>query len=285
MNRIDLHMHSTCSDGTMTPSEIVDYAARRGMRIISITDHDTVAHVKEALLAAEERSVEMIPGIEVSAEYESRGTMHILGYFIDHTNEDMNKMLRRFREGRDERNPKIVSRLNELGLDIEYKDVLKEAAGQTVGRPHIAQVLVDKGYVRNSKEAFTKYLEKGSAAYFDRIRFYPDTIIDIIHKAGGLAFLAHPKQLAISDDTRLEELVRSLISFGLDGIEVYSSCHNKKERALYERIAEQYDLLISGGSDFHGVTKEHIELGYIGNGIEMKDRVVTKMKERLSRQG
>mgnify|MGYP006286122701 FL=1 len=285
MNRIDLHMHSTCSDGTMTPSEIVDYAARRGMRIISITDHDTVAHVKEALLAAEERSVEMIPGIEVSAEYESRGTMHILGYFIDHTNEDMNKMLRRFREGRDERNPKIVSRLNELGLDIEYKDVLKEAAGQTVGRPHIAQVLVDKGYVRNSKEAFTKYLAKGSPAYFDRIRFYPDTIIDIIHKAGGLAFLAHPKQLAISDDTRLEELVRSLISFGLDGIEVYSSCHNKKERALYERIAEQYDLLISGGSDFHGVTKEHIELGYIGNGIEMKDRVVTKMKERLSRQG
>jgi len=281
MNTIDLHMHSTCSDGTMTPRQLVAHANKLGMTVISVTDHDTICHVKDVQFEAEQQGIEIISGIEVSAEYEGRGTMHILGYFIDPENDDIFDMLKKFREGRDERNPKIVEKLNELGVKIEYTDVLKEAAGQSVGRPHIARVMLQKGYIRNTREAFDKYLAKGAPAYYDRVRFYPEKIISVIHAAGGLAFLAHPKQLGIMNVRELEALVQKLISQGLDGIEVYSSCQNKKEVKIYRTIAEKFDLLVSGGSDFHGITKEHIEMGYIGEGASLDYSVIDAMRARI----
>jgi predicted metal-dependent phosphoesterase TrpH len=227
--------------------------------------------------------VEIIPGIEVSAEYDSRGTMHILGYFVDPENDEIFAMLQEFRDGRDARNPKIVKKLNELGLAIEYQEVLKEAAGQSVGRPHIARVLVNKGYVKNTKEAFDKYLAKGAPAYFDRVRFYPEKIIQVIHTAGGLAFLAHPKQLGLSNKEQLDRLIAQLVSYGLDGIEVYSSCQSKKDNKQYLALARKYDLLVSGGSDFHGLTKEHVDMGFMGDGVSLDYSIVEKMKERLNK--
>jgi 3',5'-nucleoside bisphosphate phosphatase len=281
MNQIDLHMHSTCSDGTMTPRELIVYAKEKGLRTISVTDHDTISHIKDVLTAAAESDIEVIPGIEVSAEYDARGTMHILGYYIDPENDEIYDMLQDFRDGRDERNPKIIARLNELGLKIEYKDILKESAGQSVGRPHIARVLVNKGYVKDTKEAFDVYLAKGALAYFDRVRFSPEKIISVIHASGGLAFLAHPKQLGIKNRAELETLIEQLIVYGLDGIEVYSSCHMPKNIKLYLDLAKKYDLLISGGSDFHGGTKGYIDMGSIGDAIQLEYAIVEQMKARL----
>lgn len=281
MNQIDLHMHTTCSDGTMSPQEIIAYAKEKGLRTISVTDHDTISHIKEVISAATGSGIEVIPGIEVSAEYDSRGTMHILGYYIDPDNDELYAMLKDFRDGRDTRNPQIVARLNELGLAIEYKEVLKEGAGQSIGRPHIARVLLKKGYVRSTKEAFDRYLAKGAPAYFDRVRFFPEKIISVIHAAGGLAFLAHPKQLGIKNTPELERLVSQLITYGLDGIEVYSSCHQPKNIKTYLDIAKKYDLLVSGGSDFHGGTKEYVDMGCIGDAVELEYALVEKMKARL----
>lgn len=284
MNTIDLHMHSTCSDGTMTPIQLVEHAAKLCMTVISVTDHDTLSHVKDVMREAERKEIEVIPGIEVSADYPGNGTMHILGYFIDPDNDEIYNMLKKFRDGRDERNPKIIEKLNELGLKIEYSEILKEAAGQSVGRPHIARVMLNKGYIKNTKEAFTKYLAKGAPAYFDRVRFSPEEIISVIHAAGGLAFLAHPKQLGNLNSRELEKLIAELIVKGLDGIEVYSSCQNKKDVKIYKSLAEKFNLLISGGSDFHGITKEYIEMGFLGEGVTLEYSVITAMKNRLKKK-
>jgi predicted metal-dependent phosphoesterase TrpH len=284
MNEIDLHMHTTCSDGTMTPRQIIAHAKAKGMKVISVTDHDTISHISDILREAEGSGIEVIPGTEVSAEYDSRGTMHILGYYIDPTNDEIYIMLQQFRDGRDERNPKIIERLNELGVNIDYSDVLKEAAGQSVGRPHIARVMLNKGYVSSTKEAFDRYLAKGAPAYFDRVRFYPERIISVIHAAGGLAFLAHPKQLGIKKKDELEKLLIELMQYGLDGIEVYSSCHSAKDIAIYLELARKYDLLISGGSDFHGLLKDHIDMGCVGGDGQLDYAMVEKMKQRLKKQ-
>ncbi len=279
MNEIDLHIHSTVSDGSMSPEEIIVYAKKLGLKAISITDHDTLGHIEESLAAGIEHGLEVLPGIEVSAQYE-KGTMHILGYFIDYRNDGLFNMLLRFREGREERNPKIIKKLNDLGIDINYEEVLKEAAGQSVGRPHIAKVLYDKGYVSNVKEAFYLYLAKGAPAYCDRFRFGADIIIKNIHGAGGLSFLAHPKQLNCKSEEELGNVVRELVESGLDGIEVYSSSHKSSDEALYKKISEKYGLLVSGGSDFHGLNKYGVELAVYGSDV-VKYELVEKMKERL----
>jgi len=256
-------------------------AEKKGMKAISITDHDTISQIKESLEAGKKSRLEVISGVEVSAEF-TGGTMHILGYFVDPDNNELYDMLSRFREGRDERNPKIVEKLNSLGLAIEYEDILREAGGVTVGRPHIARVLVKKGFVKNMEEAFGKYLAKGALAYFDRKRFSSAEIISVIKKAGGLAFLAHPKQLRINEIGRLQTLVEGLASEGLEGIEAFSSCHSKSEIEEYKKIASKYNLLISGGSDFHGMSKPEISIGYVGKGIEIDPSIIEEMKKRVS---
>ncbi len=280
MSEVDLHMHSTCSDGTMKPEELVELAEKKGLKAISITDHDTICHVKEVLAAAKDKSVEVIPGIEVSADF-SGGTMHILGYFINPDDEGLYEMLRNFRSGREERNPKIIEKLNQLGVDISYAEVLKVAGSSIVGRPHIARVLIEKGYAKNHREAFDLYLAKGAKAYCDRVRAEAKTIIGKIHGAGGVAVLAHPKQLNAPNSEALETIVVELIEYGLDGIEVYSSCQNKKESAEYLKVAEKLNLIVTGGSDFHGGNKTNITMGTLGKGVELGYSVVEEMKARL----
>lgn len=281
MNTIDLHMHSNHSDGSHSPYELVAMAKSRGLRTISITDHDTISQISESLQAAEALSFDVIAGVEVSAEYDG-GTMHILGYGVDPDNDALFAMLQKFREGRDLRNPRIIEKLQELGVPIAYEEVLKEAAGASVGRPHIARVLVRKGVVSEMQEVFDTYLAKGAPAYVERFRFSSREIIDVIHQSGGVAFLAHPKLLRIDRAEVLHSLLQRLISEGLDGIEAYSQCHTKKEIHQYEKLAKQYRLAISGGSDFHGDGKPYVVMGSIGKDVVLDPVHVETLKAMIA---
>jgi len=255
----DLHAHTTASDGDLSPSELVARAVRLGLGALGVTDHDTVAGLAEALEAAEQAGLPLAPGVEISAEF-SPGVMHILGYFIDHTNSALLEGLEAMRGGRDVRNRKIVDRLNELGVAITMEEVLERAGGESVSRNHIAQAILDRGFCTERQEVFDRYLAKGAAAYFDRLRLGPEESIAMIKEAGGLPVLAHPYQTKLDDDS-LEKLITDLAEAGLAGIEAYYSTHTPEQTSFYLELAGRYGLLVTGGSDFHGSPKPHIELG------------------------
>lgn len=275
---IDLHSHTTASDGSLTPTQLVERAARVGVKALAITDHDTLDGLAEAMGAGIRFGVEIVPGLEVSAEYRP-GTMHILGYFIDLESAQLQAQLGRLRAARDERNPKIVDRLRALGIDISLQEVLEVSGGEVVGRPHFARVMVEKGYVEDADEAFRKYLSKGAPAYVEKVRLHPKLAIEAIRNAGGVAVLAHPYQLRV-DDAETERVVKELKEYGLDGLEVIYSRHKPSQVEYYSRLAAHYDLLITGGSDFHGLTKPDIEVG-IGLGqLCVPERLLDALKER-----
>ena len=280
MNYLDLHLHSTFSDGTHTPQELIKMAEKLGLKCISITDHDTVSHISPALAASKNSTVEVIPGVEVSADF-SPGTMHILGYGVDYTNNILQNMLLAYRAGREIRNPQIIKKLQENGCKITYEEIRSVANGETIGRPHIARVMVEKGFVSNIYEAFDLYLKKGALAYVDRVRFSSYEIINAIHNANGLAFIAHPKQLLCNNTTELYEIVTRLVAEGIDGIEVFHSSHKKKDIKIYQKIAENHNLLISGGSDFHGGNKTFPVFGSVGEGVCLGYDIVEKIKARF----
>lgn len=256
---IDLHVHTTASDGTYTPREIVKYALQQGIKALAITDHDTIDGVEEALAASQEFGVEVIPGVEIGVDYP--GEMHILGYYLDYQNKQLNDGLRLLLQYRDMRNPQMIKKLNELGFDITMKEVKQAAGGEVIGRPHIADVLVTKGFVKDNKEAFEKYLAAGKPAYVPKDRLTPQEGIELITAAGGIPVLAHPKYLDIEEGKSLKELVLSLKEFGLKGIEVYYTTYSQVETAMYLELAENCGLLPTGGTDFHGKNKPEILLG------------------------
>jgi len=259
MRYCDLHAHTTASDGDLTPTELVRLASEIGLGALAVTDHDTVAGIPEALQAAEEVGIPLVPSVEISAEFEP-GTMHILGYFVDHTNARLLEVLEELRGGRDVRNRKIVRRLNELGLEVTIEEWEAAAGEESVGRPQLAKILAEKGYIADRQEAFDKYLAKGAPAYVDRLRLEPEESIALIRQAGGLPVLAHPPQLEIDDD-ELEALVRHLADKNLAGIECFYSDHTPEQTAYFLKLAEKYNLLVTGGSDFHGSSKPDIRLG------------------------
>ncbi len=256
---IDLHTHTVNSDGSVTPEELVRLAAREGASAVAITDHDTVKGLAEGRTAAERIGIEFINGIEISAEY-SPGTMHILGYYIDDNSSDLKMRLEALKQARDRRNPEIANRLQSLGLDIDYEEVARLAGNEIVGRPHFARLMVERGYVESIQEAFNRFLAKGAAAYVEKERFSPTESISLIHDAGGVAVLAHPYQLKLSSNRETEEMISNLAAIGLDGIEAVYSRHSDLQRNEYSRIAKQYGLLITGGSDYHGTYKPDINL-------------------------
>ncbi len=264
MGYVDLHLHTTASDGVMRPSDIVRYAKIKGLQAIAITDHDTIEGLEEGLKEGERLNFEVIPGVEISAEY-PKGSMHILGYFLDIYNPLLNERLKYLQKVRAERNPKIVERLNSLGLKLDYEEVVKASGGGQVGRPHFAQVLVEKGYVKNFQEAFERFLKKGAPAYVEKLRFTPGEALHFIHEANGVAVLAHPNTLSIHGYNELEELILKLIDMGLKGLEVYYPEHSFIEVAQYKALAERHSLLITGGTDFHGIEGNDLEIG-IGRG-------------------
>ena len=267
MGNIDLHLHTTASDGVMTPSEIVNYAKNRGLLAIAITDHDTIEGLEEGLLEGKRIGLEVIPGIEISAEH-SPGSMHLLGFFIDIHHPILKERLEYLQKARAERNPRMVEKLNKLGIGISFDEVLKASGGGQVGRPHFAQVLLEKGYVRSFQEAFDRFLKKGASAYVDKMRFSAEESIHFINEANGVAVLAHPNTLQLNGYSELENLILRLVKRGLKGIEAYYPEHSALEVAQYKTLAERHGLLVTGGTDYHGIEKNGLDIG-IGRG-EMK---------------
>lgn len=264
---VDLHVHSSASDGQLAPAEVVRLAEGERLAAVALTDHDTVAGLWEAAAEAGQfPKLRFVPGVEVSARF-SPGTLHILGLNIDPASRALRRLTEQLVSARRERNPRIIARLQALGLDVEMQDVLAEAGtghggpGGIVGRLHIARALMRKGYVAGVSEAFEKYIGGGAPAYFDKERLTPAEVIAAIHDAGGLAVLAHPVQLACEDRTGLERAVRDLTGAGLDGIEVYHSDHSPQQTRSYLDLALRLDLGVTGGSDFHGAAKPGVMLG------------------------
>jgi len=275
---VDLHIHSTASDGSLSPVEIIHLARELGLRAIAITDHDTIEGSAEALGQSQPPSVEVLSGIEISADVHS-GTMHILGYLIELGDPFLAKILKKVQEARAHRNVQIVKKLQDLGVDIKDEDVMEVSGGGQVGRPHIAQVLVKKGVVRSFGQAFSKYLKKSGPAYVPRYRLPPAEAIQMILQTGGVPVLAHPFTLDARDEAEFESILRELKQAGLMGMEVYYPEHRLERTALFERLARRLGLLTTGGTDFHGAAKPEVQMG-IGRGdLHVSYRLVEKLKE------
>ncbi|MEI6124977.1 MAG: PHP domain-containing protein [Pseudomonadota bacterium] len=278
---IDLHTHSTASDGSLSPAALVAYAQEKKLKAIAITDHDTVEGVQEALDAGQSSGIEVVPGIEISGEYPD-STLHILGYYVDYLDVQFLENISILQKARADRNPGIVKKLQGLGLRIELDEIIEAAGGGQVGRPHFAQVLVQKGYVKTPREAFERYLAKGAPAYSDKFRFPPEEAIAHIRSAGGIPVLGHPSTLNRSTIAGLESVVQELVGYGLMGIEVYYSDHTGPQIKLYEELAAKHNLLITGGSDFHGKSIKGIDLGSGKGSLHVPYACLAKMKKSLA---
>jgi predicted metal-dependent phosphoesterase TrpH len=266
---IDLHIHSTASDGTLAPADLIALARRLRLGAISITDHDSIAGCREALLDGIPDQLGFLTGVEISAEpppsYPAAGSMHILGYGMRLDDPDLNRTLENLQNARTDRNPQIIARLNRLGIDILLEEVLREAGGGQPGRPHIANLLIKKGVVHTMDEAFDRYLGNGKPAYVDKFRIEASQAIERINTAGGIAVLAHPCLLKLENDRQLEDVLQEMMAMGLKGLEVYFSDHTPEQTRLYAELAKRYDLLMTGGTDFHGAIQPSIQMG-IGKG-------------------
>jgi predicted metal-dependent phosphoesterase TrpH len=277
MGYVDLHLHTTASDGVLSPSEIVRYAQAKGLQAIAITDHDTIEGCEQGLSEGERIGFEVIPGIEISAEH-SPGSMHILGFFLDIHHPLLNERLEYLQKARAERNPKMVAKLNQLGIEITYEEVLKASGGGQVGRPHFANVLLEKKIVKNFQEAFDRFLKKGAPAYVDKFRFTSKEALHFIREARGVAVLAHPNTLGVNRYSELEKFILQLVDEGLQGIEVYYPEHSSAEVAQYKTFADRYNLLSTGGTDYHGIEKNGLDIG-VGRGeMKLPYSIVENMK-------
>jgi len=277
---IDLHVHSTFSDGSLTPSELVKLALSIDLKALALTDHDTVDGIPALLSAVKEQGARftVVPGVEVSAEV-SKGTLHMLGYFIDHTNPGLKETLGRICGGRDDRNRQIIEKLQEIGLDLTLADAEQYAGEAVVGRPHIAQALMAKGYVSTFREAFDRYLAKLKPAYVDRFRLLPADCISMIRAAGGVPVLSHPFTLDLGKD-ELKQYVGELAGMGLEGIEVYYSEHSKGRVEQYLSLAQDYDLIATGGTDFHGSINPKVQLGKGFGRLHVADSLLDDLQNR-----
>lgn len=264
MEGIDLHIHSTASDGTLSPAEILKLAQKLKLRAIAITDHDTIAGSKEALQAGIPPSVKFLTGVEISASsppsISHTGSFHILGYSISLDDPQLNKTLDLLQKARKNRNPKIVKRLNDLGFEFSLEDVASEIGDGQLGRPHIARYMLKRGFVKSFNEAFRKYIAYDRPAYVNKYRVDCERAIEIILEAGGIPVLAHPILLNF-DKNETNDLFALLKDMGLKGIEVYYPEHPPDIIAFYSKLAQRYGLLKTGGTDFHGSLKPDIQMG------------------------
>lgn len=280
MSRLDLHLHTTHSDGSCTPTEVVGLAHQANVTALAITDHDITSGISEAIAVGEQYGIEIIPGVEISSIM-GNSELHILGYFLDWENSLLNERFKSLRDSRHRRNPQIVDRLQNLGIDITYDEVRALAGSDSVGRPHIARALMDKGVVTSAKEAFDRFLGDGKPAYVPRELPSPTEAIQWIKAARGLAVLAHPTWVKLTDQT-LAELILQLKANGLDGVEVYYSTHAARQTREYLSLAQQLGLLVTGGSDFHGLTKPDIEVGIGKGSLHIPTTLLPKMKEKAA---
>lgn len=254
---IDLHIHTTASDGTLSPSDVVMLAKKQGFTSIAIADHDTVGGVPQAMRAGEEQGVQVLPCVELSVGKEHE--IHLLGYGIDPQSGYIKAILEQMQRDRDDRIKAMVEKLAEAGFPIELSEVEKKASG-SIGRPHIASVLIEKGVVGSVKDAFAKYIGKNAPYYVERRKISTRQAIETILNAGGVPVIAHPGQLLLSE-THLLSWIDYMIGFGLRGLECYHSGHTRQWEVFLRRVCKERGLLVTGGSDFHGTVKPDIALG------------------------
>jgi predicted metal-dependent phosphoesterase TrpH len=255
---IDLHTHSSESDGSLSPKELVSAAKHEGLAAIALCDHDTTSGLAAFLRAGEFTGVECIPGVEISATW-PEGNCHIVGLGYNGRNAQLENALQKIRESRGDRNVVIIRKLEDLGIHITMEDVAGIAGGDVIGRPHMARIMVQKGFVASVQEAFDRFLAKGAPAYVDRFHLPPGSAVELLKRAGCIPVLAHPVQLRLNAD-ELEDLVLKLIPCGLAAIEAY--CPYDGAHDLYIALAKKYSLAATGGSDFHGASKPDHKLGY-----------------------
>lgn len=284
---IDLHIHSTASDGTLTPTEIVQTALKstkseKDPIVIALTDHDTVAGVSEFLKEAKKNKerATAIPGVEISTNYHGV-EIHILGYNVDPENKELLEQLKICRESRDGRNEKIIARLQAEGFQITMEDIKPEDPNETIARPHIAKQLMKKKYVSSVKEAFDKYLAEGRSCYVERIMPTPQEAIALIRNSGGIPVLAHLMYYKKLNAAEKEVLVSELKEAGLEGIEAYYNTYTPVEEEYVSSLAKQNALLLTGGTDFHGQNKPHISL-FTGQGnMEVPEAILPEFMEAI----
>ncbi len=276
---IDLHSHSVYSDGSNTPEELVSMANEVGLKALALTDHDTVSGISHFLKAAKETPLEAVPGIEFSAEC-AKGTMHILGYFIDYTCPVLLGKVERIQLERNNRNQEILKKLNKLGYILTWEDVQRHSGKDVVGRPHFAQALVERGHVKSKKSAFDLLLAKGRRAYADRYHYTAMECIRIIREAGGVPVLAHPATIYLPDD-QLKGVIYGMKKNGLAGIEVYCSAYQADLIKKLSGWASELDLICTGGSDYHGSNTPDLRLGTGFGHLNVPDEALDQLKQTI----
>lgn len=275
---IDLHTHSTESDGMLSPEALIELAAKQQLSAVALTDHDTISGLAAARAAAERLGIELVPGIELSTDY--HGTeVHILGYYIEEDNAPFLGKLQEFCDAREERNKKMALRLKEEGFDFTYEQLRAAFPDSVLTRAHFARFLKDRGYVKTMDAAFHQYLGNNCRCYVPRERITPMEAVDLIHQGGGLAFFAHPMLCSMGTDS-LEALIAALKDRGLDGLEAIYSTYSPREESLVLAFAERYSLLVSGGSDFHGSNKPDICLGTGKGNLRIPYLCLQRIKDR-----
>jgi hypothetical protein len=280
---IDLHVHTSMSDGTFSPDEVVEIALQRGLRAIAITDHDTMAGVGRAQERGAELGIEIISGVEISTEWPS-GILHMLGYFVCVEDPELLRTLDSLRKDRQERILKIVSKLNDRDVSVTVDEVDREAVGGVPGRPHVANLMLRKGHVATLQEAFDRYLGKGAPAYVEKKKLSPVEAMQLIANSGGVPVLAHPYSLDEPDADELEQIFRRLTLSGLKGIEVYYPQHTPDQTAVFLRLAQKLGLVVTGGTDFHGANKPEVEMGVFPGGATLPYTILDELnKKRITK--
>lgn len=274
--RADLHIHTSASDGTLTPSELIIKAHNIGLDVIAITDHDTVDGIQSALSTAESFQLRVIPGVEISTDIKDN-EVHILGFFVDYADVEFGKKLVKLRLSRQERAEKMVAKLAQLGMIISYQRVLEIAGEGSVGRPHVAQALMEKGYIETFRDAFDKFLGRNCPAYVERLKMTPEEAVELIRDTNGLPVLAHPAN--IND---IDGMVSRLINHGLVGIEVYYQDYNIDIIKQLQKITKKYNLITTGGSDYHG---DNISAGAPLGSVDVPEEAVLKLIELAKQKG
>lgn len=275
---IDLQLHTTDSDGTWPWRKVAETCVAMKLTAFAITDHDTMARRDDILAFGRQKNVQAIPGIELSTT-ENDQTVHLLGYFLDGPHERLEERLKYLRQGRLDRNERIIERLRSLGIDVTEDDVKAIAGNKVVGRPHIARLLVNKGVVSGMQEAFDKYLTPGGKAYFPKDELPLREAIELLHEAGAVTSVAHPgllKRAALD----LEVSLKEWRSWGLDGVEGVYPVYSAEQTAFFHRMSSKYGFLITGGSDFHGENKPHIKIGTGTGNLNVPDALLEPLYQR-----
>ena len=278
---IDIHMHTKYSDGSNTVEEIFKIAKSIELDTIAITDHDILTAVTESKKYQESFGIKNINGVEISTRYKDNRELHILGYLFDETNKDLIELLKWIRVTRKERNLNLVSLLNDLGYKFSFEELIKIAEKEkNIGRPHFARLLIEKGYFKTFDEVFQKLLAEGKPGYVERLSVSPYKAIEVIHKAGGVAVLAHPLSYHFDNKSDIKALIKDLVEHDIDGLEAEYVTYKRPDIDWLKRVANEFKIIITGGSDYHGKYKPHISLGKGLGSLYVPDKLIKSLYKR-----